>query len=71
MEEKPRGNENRWDKPGGGPFVERPKHFGAMDDHHHVGAPPVGPPMGGKWREDGDRVLLRREPMPRSFTSAF
>jgi hypothetical protein len=66
VEEKPRVNENRWDKPGGGPFVERAKPFGAVDDHHHVGGPPGGPPMGGKWREDGDRVLPRREPVPRS-----
>lgn len=46
--------------------MERPKPFGAVDDHHHVKMSPGGPPMGGKWREDGDRVLPRREPVPRS-----
>ena len=64
-EDKGTRAETRRDKPGGGGAMDRPKPYGAADAPSRAGVPPVGAPMGGKWREDGDRILPRPEPANR------
>ena len=60
QDDKTRAPDARWDKQPVGPFPERPQPS-TLDDGPIVGLRPGGGQAGGKWREDGDRVLPRRD----------
>ena len=66
-EDKGRAAESRWDKPGGGGMPDRSKPFSPPDALIRGGMAPGGAPAVSKWREDGDRVLPRREPANRCY----
>ena len=68
QDEKTRAPDARWDKQAVGPFPERPQPS-TLDDGPVVGLRSgVGQP-GSKWREDGDRVLPRRDvPAPTRYS---
>ena len=60
QDDKTRAPDARWDKQPAGPFPERPQPS-TLDDGLIAGLRPGGGQPGGKWREDGDRVLPRRD----------
>ena len=60
QEDKTRAPDARWDKQPVSPFPERPQSS-FIDDAPIGGLRPGGPQTGSKWREDGDRVLPRRD----------
>lgn len=68
QDEKPREN-HRWDKPGGGAFSERPKSYPGVEEPPRGALHSGGGAMGGKWREDSDRVPVRRD-LPRCTSSS-
>ena len=60
QDDKTRAPEARWDKQSVSPFPERPQPS-FVDDGPIGGLRPGGAQAASKWREDGDRVLPRRE----------
>ena len=60
QDEKTRAPDARWDKPSVSPFLDRPQPS-YNDDGPVGGLRPGGAQAASRWREDGDRVLPRRD----------